>query len=116
MIWVMLGGALGSACRYGLSLLFPAGNAVFPFVTLSINLVACFVLGFLVGWAGKQGSAPEMRQALEVGFCGGFSTFSTFSKETMGLVDQGLWGCALAYILASNLGGLVAFYGGGRCV
>jgi fluoride exporter len=104
MIWlVALGGALGSVCRY---LLGPAFQRLFdgnfPVGTLLINVLGSLVLGFVVRLAleGTQVS-PEARAFLAVGFCGGFTTFSTFSYETIQLFESGLPWRAAGYALLS---------------
>lgn len=106
--WVALGGALGSASRYAISMLMPVGTG-FPWATLFINTAACFVLGWSVG---RAAGSPWRKYGLEIGFCGGFSTFSTFSKEVFALMQQQHWGGAVLYVLASNVLGLAAFAGG----
>ena len=107
---VFLGSGLGGCIRFGISHIvksrFPT---VFPFGTLSINLLACFVAGFLVGklWNSET---EAMRLLLLVGFCGGFSTFSALSVETLELVQKGHWTLVFVYLVASLLIGTVAVW------
>lgn len=83
----------------------------FPYGTLFVNVLACFVLGTLVGVADhKQIISPNARLFWTVGFCGGFSTFSTFSSETLTLIQNGFPFSGLVYVLASLLLCLAATY------
>jgi fluoride exporter len=100
---IFFGGGLGAVVRYSLgkwvSTLY---DHTFPWGTLVVNVSACFVLGITVGFAdSKQLLNASSRLFWTVGFCGGFSTFSTFSHETLSLLQQGLTGQALAYISLS---------------
>jgi CrcB protein len=104
MIWlVALGGALGSVSRF---LLGPAIQRAFgftfPFGTLFINVAGSFILGIVAATA-IEGNAlsPNSRAFLGIGFCGGFTTFSAFSLETLGLIEGGQIGRAGAYVIAS---------------
>lgn len=103
--WVALGGALGSVARYAL------GNAMtlalgpsFPWGTLLINVLGSFIISCFGGLASAQGRFPlafEIRVFVSVGLCGGFTTFSAFSLQTIELLRQGETGRALFYVLAS---------------
>ena len=100
LLFVALGGALGAAGRYVLSLL-PV-NEKFPCSTLLVNLAGAVLIGFLAGCAGRiPRLAPELRLLLQTGFCGGFTTFSTFSLEAVTLFQNGKYLLGGAYILAS---------------
>lgn len=107
VLMVCLGAALGAPARYladrGVQSLH---DSVFPFGTLSINVVGCFVLGVLVGF-GMPPDSPTFL-ALGTGFCGAFTTYSTFSYETVRLVEIGAWRQALLNVAASVGGGLAA--------
>jgi CrcB protein len=115
MIWlVALGGALGSVSRF---LLGPAIqralNATFPVGTLLINVVGSLILGFLLGLAAEGVDvSPETRAFVAVGFCGGFTTFSTFSYEAIRLLEDGEGSRAALYILASVVLSLAAAFVG----
>ncbi|WP_266368985.1 fluoride efflux transporter CrcB [Tellurirhabdus rosea] len=87
---VFLGGGLGSVTRYAVSrYVQPWLGPSFPAGTLLVNVVASLVLGLVAGWmAGRQGG-ETVRLLVGVGFCGGLSTFSTFSTDTLALLQQG---------------------------
>ena len=85
----------------------------FPFGTMAVNLAACLVLGLLAGWsAGRAGLHSAAGLFLAVGFCGGFSTFSTFTFENMEMLKAGQWGWAAANVLLSAALCLGALWGG----
>jgi CrcB protein len=109
-LYVAIGGAVGSVARLLLSgaIQQRAGTA-FPAGTLVINVVGSLLLGFLLRYAlGSTSVSPEARALLTTGFCGGFTTFSTFSYETVTLVEDGDWGRAGAYVALSVVLSLVA--------
>ena len=84
LLFVFVGGGLGSVARYLISLLVPSNT--FPWATLTANVISSLILGMVMGYLIAQGGLHERwRLFLAVGFCGGFSTFSTFSYETMDL-------------------------------
>jgi len=108
--YAAIGGALGTALRYLLTLAIQERAAGgFPIATLLINITGSLLLGFLMRY-GLEGSSasPELRLMLTTGFCGGFTTFSTFSYETARLLEGGEWQRGVAYIVAS----VVACLGG----
>lgn len=109
---VGIGGIVGALARYGLSLAFnPADPSAFPWGTLMCNLAGCFALGWLSEFAGRR--LPEwMKLALSSGVIGGFTTFSTFSIELVHLIQHDRLGGALAYGLASAIGGLLLIRAG----
>ena len=97
-LYVFLGGGLGSICRYGISLLMKHTQLSFPLSTFTANAVSCIILGLLIGLHLKQGIADQQRLLWMTGFCGGFSTFSTFSAETFQLFEKGQYQTALLYV------------------
>lgn len=112
--WVLVGGAgaAGVLLRYVLGgWLARASGGVFPWETLMINVAGCLAIGLIAG-ALDRGAllSPSVRMALMVGLLGGFTTFSSFALETMRLVQDAEWISAAAYVLMSNLGGLVAVF------
>lgn len=107
LILVALGGALGAVCRYGLSLLpFSSDFSLSTFVT---NVLGAFVMGLVIGLSEERKLlSPDLILFWKVGFCGGFTTFSSFSLETVRLVDQQAYGLALVYSVSSVLFCLIA--------
>ncbi len=113
LLLVALGGAAGSAARYLLGMLQPRAVGSFPWVTLGINVTGAFLLGFLLRVALATSSfTPEWRALLTVGFCGGFTTFSTYSYETAVLLESGHYGRAATYAAGSVLIALAATFAG----
>ncbi|MBC7883258.1 MAG: fluoride efflux transporter CrcB [Anaerolineae bacterium] len=110
---VMLGGAVGSLSRFWVNnfAVYLFGIA-FPIGTLGINILGSFILGFLVAWGQPIGIDPKLRLLLGTGFCGGFTTFSTFSIESLVMLEKGDFGLGLLYIFGNVLGGIVAAFGG----
>ena len=98
-VFVALGGAAGAALRYAVSLL-PAKGA-FPLLTLLTNLAGAFVIGVIAGLAAKRNLPQNAVLFLKTGLCGGFTTFSTFSLETLGLLERGEYAIGGAYALGS---------------
>ncbi|WP_448661892.1 fluoride efflux transporter CrcB [Sphingomonas sp. CJ20] len=107
---VMLGGAVGSGARYlvgtGATALFGPG---FPWGTLAVNLIGGLLMGVLVGTLARIGQGTDtLRLLLAIGVLGGFTTFSSFSLDTMSMLQRGDWPTALGYILASVIGSIAA--------
>jgi CrcB protein len=104
-----LGGALGSLARWGVAEGLPHDPGAWPWATLSVNLVGCLVLGFLIGRVFDRSSGPAwLRPFLATGVLGGFTTYSAFAVETVQLTDTGRPGLAAGYVLASVAGGVAA--------
>ncbi len=111
---VFIGSGLGGLTRFGLGRWIDARHSQhFPVGTFVVNVLACFILGLVIGLADqKQMLSPTARLFLAVGFCGGFSTFSTFSSETLTLFQQGHNTSLILYTLGSILLCLAATFGG----
>ena len=77
---------------------------IFPYGTLAINIVGSFIVGFFVIWTTERVLVdPRWRLLVVVGFCGSFTTFSSYAFETMAYFEQGQWGLMMANILSNNL-------------
>ncbi|HUM07480.1 MAG TPA: fluoride efflux transporter CrcB [Acidocella sp.] len=104
-IWVAVGGAIGSVARYALgNAMVLALGASFPWGTLLINVLGSFIISCFGMLAGAHGRFPlpfEARVFVTVGLCGGFTTFSSFSLQTVELARNGQGGRALFYVIAS---------------
>jgi CrcB protein len=97
---IAAGGAAGTLARFGISAWMAPVTVRFPFATLLINVVGSFLIGWLSGeWSPVKDLT--MRAALTIGFCGGFTTFSTFSIETVRMLHVGEARRAATYIVAS---------------
>ena len=91
--WIALGSALGGVARYGASSLIAASfGQTFPWGTLLVNISGSFVIGFFATLTGPDGRvlvASDIRQFVMIGVCGGYTTFSSFSLQTLNLVQEG---------------------------
>ena len=115
VLWVGLGGGLGSVLRYGLGRWISTRVGTgFPWATLAVNVLGCLAIGFLHRTLETRGAPESLRLFLTVGLLGGFTTFSAFGFETVSLLQSGRPGPAVGYILASLAGGLTAVWVGGR--
>lgn len=102
LLAIFFGGGLGSVCRYLISTCFISYQEKFPWGTLAANLLASIILILSVTYfSQKLDSHPWASQFLLIGFCGGFSTFSTFSLETMRLYSNGQTSLAIGYVSLS---------------
>ena len=92
-VWIAIGGALGSVARYGCSSLAARWiGETFPWGTLIVNVAGSFVIGLFATLTGPDGrvlASPDARQFVMVGLCGGYTTFSSFSLQTLNLVRDG---------------------------
>lgn len=113
-LWIGLGSALGGMARYGCSGLAARYlGATFPWGTLIVNVSGSLVIGFLAALAAADGRlliSPDARAFLMIGVCGGFTTFSAFSIETLNLAHDGDWLRAGANVVLSVLLCLLAVW------
>lgn len=108
LILIAIGGAAGALCRHGLVNIINRVNedreswSVFPIATLSVNIIGSFCIGIMyVLIAEKLSLHPDWRSVAIVGFLGAFTTFSTFSLETINLLENGQLANALLYVVSS---------------
>ncbi len=117
-LWVALGAVLGANLRYGVARY--VGRVVpidFPLSTLLINITGSFILGAFFMWAREHSYVnSNWRLVVAVGFCGGYTTFSSFAWESYALMREGRWEIAALNIAASNLLGLLAVIAGAMLV
>lgn len=110
LLYAGAGGALGAALRVYTGLLisrFPSASA-FPYATLLVNLVGCFLIGLLLSL--PQLSDPKLKTFLTAGFLGGLTTFSTFGYDTLGMLERGELFKAIMNLCVSLIFGLICCY------
>lgn len=114
LIAIFLGGGMGSVLRYCSQQAF--NETVFKgashWTTFVVNIAGSFLIGLFYALSDRLGLSQEVRLALTTGLCGGFTTFSTFSNESLGLIKQGQMLTALAYVGLSVILGVVAAMAG----
>ncbi len=107
-----IGGFIGSVLRYYsqqlVSRFFPS---TLPFGTLAVNIAGCLIIGIIYGLSERGNTlTPELRLLLATGFCGGFTTFSAFSYESIKLMSDGEWMYLALYVTISVVAGLAATF------
>jgi len=113
LAFVALGSALGAPARYLLDgLIQSAHERVLPWGTWTINITGCFALGLLVGFADQGAVDARLMAAVAIGFLGAYTTFSTFTWETLRLVEDGSLLAAFLNVAVSTVVGLGAAAGG----
>lgn len=108
LLLIALGGAVGSVLRYLVSSL----NTLFPWGTFTVNILGSLLIGLLAGLVSKGMLSPELKLLLVTGFCGGFTTFSTFANESFSMVKAGDILLTALYVGASVFVGVIAVWGG----
>jgi len=116
VVSVAVGGAFGAISRYGLDrVIEQRTESSFPWSTFVINVSGCLLVGFLIAAIVDRRSAPEwLRAGLVVGFCGGYTTFSTFGQETLDLIEAREGVGAVLYATGSVAIGVLAVLAGAR--
>jgi len=112
---VFLGGGVGAVSRYGLGIAFKGMSKGFPWATLLANIIACLLIGALFATQLRTMN-KNLWLLLAVGFCGGLSTFSAFSLETVELFQQADYRNALLNIVISVVGCLLCTYGAAKMI
>lgn len=114
LLYVMLGGSIGAAMRYLVGVLCTQLRLnSLPVATFLVNILGCFLLGILTGIGERHFFiSKEMHILLTVGVCGAFTTFSTFSGDTIRLMEQGHWLIAISYVTLSIILGFAVFFVG----
>jgi CrcB protein len=114
VLWISLGAVLGANARYLVSRLsLKYLSASVPYGTLLVNVSGSFALGFFLAWTSERVLAdPHWRPLVAVGFCGAYTTFSSYSYETFAMIEQGHYGLAGANFIANNLLCLAAVLAG----
>ena len=112
---VAVGGALGSMARYGFGVAVGRfWDSTFPLGTMLINIIGSLAMGLFIGYLVRTTPAwqGDARLFVAVGIFGGFTTFSSFSLDTISMIERGEIGPALLYVLVSVIVGIGALYGG----
>lgn len=115
LIAIFLGGGIGSVLRYGVQTLIQPYSPMFafPWATFGVNIAGSFLIGLFYSLSARLGLPEEIRFFLTTGLCGGFTTFSTFTHESLNLLRHNCYGTFITYVIASTvLGIMVAFAGG----
>ncbi|MGW8287415.1 MAG: fluoride efflux transporter CrcB [Desulfobulbales bacterium] len=113
LLAIMAGGSIGAAMRHGIFLLVQSiAGAEFPAGTLAANLLGSFLIGFIWCVFDEAHYSHELRLFVFTGLLGGFTTFSTFTRETFQLFKVGEWKTALAYLTISNVFGILLVFCG----
>jgi len=109
IIIVGIGSSIGGICRYLISLIIGFANNGFPWGTFAVNIAGCLLIGILWGVTSRfQSISPAFTLFFMVGFCGGFTTFSTFSKEGLALLQTNNYMLFALYTIGSMVLGILA--------
>ncbi len=105
VLWISVGAILGANLRYAVSRLsLKYFSASVPYGTLIVNVSGSFLVGFFLAWTSERVLAdPRWRLLVAVGFCGAYTTYSSYSYETFAMLEQGHFGLATANFVANNL-------------
>ncbi len=113
-LWVCLGAVLGASARLFVSRLSARFiSEVLPYGTLIINVTGSFVLGFFLVWTTERVLAdPRWRLFVAIGFCGSYTTFSSYAFETFAFFEQANWALVISNVMANNVVGFAAVIAG----
>ena len=115
LLLVSIGSFFGGGMRFWISKMVQSYTFIaFPFGTMTVNVLGCLIIGFLSGlnWNGGGLLSPSVKMLLTTGFCGGFTTFSTFMNEGYGLMKDGSYTYMMLYLFGSLALGLLAVLAG----
>lgn len=115
VLYAAAGGALGAASRFLISRLPLSGHGL-PLPTFLANLMGCFLMGLIAAKAEARGMDPNVQIFLKTGFCGGLTTFSAFSAETVAMMEKGHMTTALLYVTATVAAGFIALHVAGQLI
>lgn len=115
VLFVAAGGALGAASRFLISRLPLSGHGL-PLPTFLANLIGCFLMGLIAAKAEARGMDPNVQIFLKTGFCGGLTTFSAFSAETVAMMEKGHTATAFLYVAATVAAGFIALHVAGQLI
>lgn len=108
LIYVFLGGGIGSLLRYATQRWIPVSSSGFPTPTFLVNMIGCILIGFLVSYLASTNQRIQL--FLITGFLGGFTTFSGYGLELFHLQQQEKWGILASYFILSNLLGILGVF------
>lgn len=113
LLYIAVGGAAGALARYGLAgWVHQRAGFAFPWGTLVVNVLGSLLIGFALRYFEAVRLSPDVRALVAVGILGGFTTFSTFSYETVALMQDGAWSRAASYAFGSLFLGIAAVFAG----
>ena len=111
ILLIFMGGGLGSVCRYLISEIVFFKKFNFPYPTLVTNLIGCLLIGLALGWSIKNSNSDSSLAIMfTIGFCGGFTTFSSFSQESLVLINNSHNNYLFFYVLSSVLIGILSVF------
>ena len=111
ILLIFVGGGLGSVCRYLISQIAYFKKFVFPYPTLVTNIIGCLLIGLALGWSTKNSNTDSSLVIMFIiGFCGGFTTFSSFSQESLVLINNSHYNYLFFYVLSSVLIGILSVF------
>lgn len=116
ILYVFLGGGLGSALRFAVQQLLHERILPysFPWATFAVNIAGSFLIGLFYALTARYQLSPEVRLLLTTGFCGGFTTFSTFSNDGVQMIQKGAYLPFTGYMLLSIALGILAVIAGAK--